>query len=491
MTSVPSESSPPSPDAIQEAQALLDRAAECSSQGRLVEAVRAAATAAEVFKAAAQRDRHVDALLRIGAALRGAGDHSAAMATFDEAETVIREIGDRLRLAQVLRQIGICSSLLGRHQHAMVCLNEAMEIAQGQDADLWRNVRLSLNNAINRQADPLPSGSPECRAALEPQLARWQTLADDFGAAGDARLEAMALGNLAITLHRVGRPADAAAALQALLGRYRALKMRPNEIICEEQLGRCHQAMGQPAVAREHFRRAIDMLADGGSLDDLQLALDGLSAVEEQLGHLAAALAALREWRRVGERKSDEAARNAVSQRELRIELARLTSQWAQQATQDPLTGLANRRALDQWLAPALARAAHGEPLVLLLMDLDHFKQVNDNFGHDVGDTVLRRVAQLIRQHCRSSDLAVRYGGEEFLLALAGAPAVEAADIAERLRAAVQAHDWQRVRPGLVVTVSMGLTSADEAGDAAGLLTLADRRLYAAKYGGRNRLVVD
>jgi PleD family two-component response regulator len=94
----------------------------------------------------------------------------------------------------------------------------------------------------------------------------------------------------------------------------------------------------------------------------------------------------------------DEAARNAVSQRELRIELARLSNQWTQQATQDPLTGLGNRRALDHWLGLALSRTAQGEPLVLVLMDLDHFKQVNDRFGHDIAAAVLRHAAQLMHQ---------------------------------------------------------------------------------------------
>jgi diguanylate cyclase (GGDEF)-like protein len=122
-------------------------------------------------------------------------------------------------------------------------------------------------------------------------------------------------------------------------------------------------------------------------------------------------------------------------------------------------------------------------------MDLDHFKQVNDSFGHSIGDAVLQQVAQLISQHCRSSDLAVRYGGEEFLLALSGVSQNEGIEIAERLRKTVAAHAWHRLRPDLVVTVSMGLTSATEAVDVAGLLMLADRRLYAAKYNGRNRLI--
>ena len=475
--------------AANDADLLLAESLQLNRQGRFVEAVRVAATAADVFKAAGKRDRHIDALLRMGAALRSAGDHAAALATFEDAETVTRELGDQHRLAQVLRNIGICSSLLGRHQHALSCLNEAMEIASTDEGALALEVRLSLNNAINRHAEPLPSDSPECRLLLEPQLARWQALAVDFAAAGDARLEAMALGNLAITLRRVGRAEEALATLESLLSRYRELGMRPNESICEYELGRCLEALSEPSQARDHYQRSIDLLTQGGSLDDLQLALDGLSGVEERLGNLGAALSALREWRRVGERKSDEAARNAVLQRELRIELARMTSQWARQATQDPLTGLGNRRALDLWLGPAISRATRGEALLLLLMDLDHFKQVNDNFGHDIGDAVLRQVAQLISQHCRSSDLAVRYGGEEFLLALSGVPPDEAIEIAERLRQAIAAHAWQQLRPGLTVTVSMGLTSATEASDAAGLLTLADRRLYAAKYNGRNRLI--
>jgi diguanylate cyclase (GGDEF)-like protein len=123
-------------------------------------------------------------------------------------------------------------------------------------------------------------------------------------------------------------------------------------------------------------------------------------------------------------------------------------------------------------------------------MDLDHFKQVNDRFGHDVGDEVLRRVAGVIAHNCRSSDQAVRYGGEEFVLGLASVDYEDAVQIAHRVRASVQAQPWQDVAQELAVSVSIGIASAREASEAAALLTLADKRLYAAKYAGRNQVVM-
>jgi diguanylate cyclase (GGDEF)-like protein len=197
----------------------------------------------------------------------------------------------------------------------------------------------------------------------------------------------------------------------------------------------------------------------------------------------------LRRVRAIDKRKSDEAARSAVVQRELRIELARLTSQWAQQATQDPLTGLGNRRALERWMDERLPRVEHGEPLTLLLLDLDHFKRVNDRYGHGVGDEVLKRVARVIQQCCRHRDLAVRYGGEEFVLAMASVDHPAAVAIAHRVRESVAALPWAEVAAGLAVSVSIGLAEARETFDAPALLTLADKRLYAAKYAGRNQVV--
>jgi diguanylate cyclase (GGDEF)-like protein len=299
----------------------------------------------------------------------------------------------------------------------------------------------------------------------------------------------MARGNLAITLAELGRHPEAIAELQTLEPAYRSLGMRPNEGLCVSKLGRSHLALGDAAAAREVLRRAVSLLDEAGSLDDLQEALEGLSAAEEACGDAPAALAALRRVREIERRKSDAAARAAVVQRELRIELARLGSQWARHATQDPLTGLANRRALELWMDEQLPRAEQGMPLTVLLMDLDHFKWVNDSFGHAIGDEVLRRVARLVERSCREGDLAVRYGGEEFVLALAGVQIDAALAIAERLRQSIAAEAWEAIAVGLKVSVSTGVAAALEAPAASSLFALADRRLYAAKFAGRDRVV--
>ena len=155
----------------------------------------------------------------------------------------------------------------------------------------------------------------------------------------------------------------------------------------------------------------------------------------------------------------------------------------------DSLTGIHNRRSVLAILEQLLLRRA---PLSVLLLDLDHFKQVNDGFGHAAGDGVLRRFAEIISLEKRSRDFFGRLGGEEFLLILDGADEAEALQIAERLRQAVSAQTIDLPGGATVsLTVSIGLTQAS-AGDlrTADVLVRADRALYRAKDSGRNRVCV-
>lgn len=466
----------------------LSRAANAC--GRLQDALRAATEARQLMENLDSRQGVCDALLAMANVLRAAGDHHSALDSLEVAEALARELREPLRISRVLRIMGVCSSILGRHRHALSCLTDALELARAHGtADDEHNMLLSLYNAHNRQGEALPRGSEQALALLAPYIEPWQALADASGQTGNTQVQMMALGNRAITLQRCNRAAEAVPLLLELIPRYEAMGLRPNVAIAHVELGRCHEALDDPTQAREQYSVAIEQLRQDGSLDDLLDALDGLSRSEEALGNAAAALAALREVRQVEARKSDESARAAVARRELRIELARLSNQWAQQAMEDPLTGLGNRRALERWLSQQQPRTERGEPLSLLLMDLDHFKQINDHFGHDTGDEVLRRVAGLIRRHCRGGDLAARYGGEEFLLALAGVPQAEVLAIGERLRQSLADTDWRAVRDGLHVTVSIGIVHAAEAADSGALLTLADQRLYRAKIEGRNRVV--
>jgi diguanylate cyclase (GGDEF)-like protein len=123
------------------------------------------------------------------------------------------------------------------------------------------------------------------------------------------------------------------------------------------------------------------------------------------------------------------------------------------------------------------------------MIDIDHFKKINDGFSHMIGDQVLREIGALILSAVRGEDLAVRFGGEEFSLLLKGASPVLGHDVCNRLREAIAGWTWDGIAPGLSVTASIGLAASSEAADPSQVLQRADHRLYAAKTGGRNKVV--
>ncbi len=161
--------------------------------------------------------------------------------------------------------------------------------------------------------------------------------------------------------------------------------------------------------------------------------------------------------------------------------------------TKDALTGIANRRTLDERLAHEIALAArHGDELSVIMLDVDHFKRVNDTHGHLAGDAVLRALARAVEEVLRAGDFVARYGGEEFVVVARGVDVVHARAIADRVRLwiteLVVPFDGEELR----VTVSAGVASLACCGASPGrekLLALADERLYRAKRLGRNRVV--
>jgi len=170
----------------------------------------------------------------------------------------------------------------------------------------------------------------------------------------------------------------------------------------------------------------------------------------------------------------------------LEAQLHRMRSaELERQATEDALTGLPNRRSIEERL-PRL-RDENAE-LCVALADVDLFKGVNDRFGHFVGDEVLRRIATILRDNVRDTDLIARFGGEEFLIAFADTPLNVAIEVCEVLRAHVAAYPWEQIEKDLRVTISLGVADVAEGDELSVAMTRADQRLYAAKRAGRNRV---
>ncbi|MGH2633722.1 MAG: diguanylate cyclase [Tepidiformaceae bacterium] len=159
-------------------------------------------------------------------------------------------------------------------------------------------------------------------------------------------------------------------------------------------------------------------------------------------------------------------------------------------AATDALTGLANRRSFDQFLTQQTEISArYGPPLSLIMIDIDHFKVVNDSYGHIIGDAVLRNVAARIQRAVRAADFVARWGGEEFVVALPGTLLAGAIETAERIRTAIAADSSVAVDEVPVrVTVSLGVALLDAGKGSAGLITAADAALYRAKAAGRDRV---
>jgi two-component system, cell cycle response regulator len=174
-------------------------------------------------------------------------------------------------------------------------------------------------------------------------------------------------------------------------------------------------------------------------------------------------------------------------------EARQVSEHFREMANRDTLTGLYNRRYVNERLPALLGEAvAHRAPLSLAILDLDHFKRVNDTFSHGTGDTVLTQVALMLMDAVSGPMIAARLGGEEFLLIMPGLDARAAAERCERLRRQIRAYPWEPITGALPVTTSIGVTTAPEGlGTPAELLSLADRNLYAAKREGRDRVVAD
>jgi diguanylate cyclase (GGDEF)-like protein len=241
-----------------------------------------------------------------------------------------------------------------------------------------------------------------------------------------------------------------------------------------------HLVLSDASVSRRHARISC---TDAGGLTIQDLGSTNGTAVNQQ------------QVERTALHNGDHVEIGAVSLRVDTLnpeELHHLESvlQRLEARNRDPLTGLMTRAWITESLPAFLDQGERqGIGSACVFVDIDHFKSVNDRFGHQVGDDVLVAVSRLLIVNVREMDVCVRFGGEEMVMFLHASDEELACEVAERVRRAIETHDWSRTTPGLQVTASFGVAALRRKEPSKEWINRADRALYAAKAAGRNRTV--
>src|SRR3974390_2001415 len=227
------------------------------------------------------------------------------------------------------------------------------------------------------------------------------------------------------------------------------------------------------------------------SLDGASEKLSAAKTPDQVKGVVESLLRSTREMRETNKALEERLmlSKNEISNLQQSLEAIRAES------LTNPLTGLGNRKYFDRMIATAVQDAlATGEPLSLLMFDIDHFKSFNDSYGHLTGDQVLRLVGVALKQTIKGQDITARYGGEEFAVVLPNTALRQALTVADHIRRAVMAKELKKKSTGEIlgrVTISVGVSMLKAGDDTDALIERADACLYAAKRNGRNRVICE
>jgi two-component system cell cycle response regulator len=454
------------------------------------------------------RARAMHALL-----LNELGQAEEAMRAACAACSMAEQTGDLSALAWAMQNLGVCYRLAREYGEAALQMEAAIEHARASGDDYVLGLCLGNYAVMHlyRGGDLAgASQSAASRADFEKALVLQRASGDIWRKLGYANHVAISLVNSARSLTELGDYEAAREAVLEMLARMESIHDQRGQAYGLLTLGVLQLAQKDLDAARDSFERA-SLAAEAAKAHEFLMQCQlRLAEVWEALGDGMRALAhhkryhalyaqvasetARRQGRAAAILYETEKAKAAAETERLRAErlersnheLSHAAAQLSREALEDALTGLGNRRRLDDELRSLLGT---DHVFAVALVDIDHFKQVNDRFSHLVGDRVLQRIGAILRDGSRRQDLAARFGGEEFAVVLNESAPAEAVAACERLRQAIAAEPWGQLHPELRVTASIGLALRGEAGDQNGLLALADERLYRAKREGRNRTV--
>ena len=478
-----------------------------------------------------------DILLATGLESRGGeysliGVHGKALADLLEAQRIFAQAELAEAASSTLQSIGVAYRRLGYPEKAREYLLQSIEHAQTSGDHESQFISLLQLGYAEEEAGSYDKALANEQSAMD--IAR---ALDDRASVAAANL---AMASVYTTLHRYP---DALGALQKAETDFAAAGDLADDGMVQFQRGRAQAALGQQRKALESYARAQAAFESAGNPRYQEMLHEAKAQSLEADGQSGAALAEFKRYLalhdQVEHARLDQQAQMLRAQFDTdrsNLENARLKSEqalkdrqveslervrgwqqiamgllavligllalliirqvrklrrWKRMASLDPLTGVANRRGVEYFTSAAMRRArARHEPLALLALDLDRFKQINDSFGHAAGDRVLQHIARACTEALRDGDLLGRIGGEEFLVILPRSTLEDAADVAERLRSRVEALALEDLPAGLRITISIGVAQMTPADSGfADLERRADAALYRAKSEGRNRVV--
>ncbi|HTV11461.1 MAG TPA: GGDEF domain-containing protein [Acidimicrobiales bacterium] len=476
---------------------LMCRARVRSNQWRSKQVMADALAAMSLFEEAEEHDRALEAASLAAAHASRRGELSLAAELATKCIVALPGLDDRL-LGDVANRLGIfCYSFLDydRALEQMTISLHALERCGD-----WRKVFRQLHNVADAALLAIRHDQALGLSGRYDRLGM-----DRLAVAADAmrRLEEecpedimrqLGVQHLQATLlFERGCPAEALELLEGALSESGAIVWAAGQSAVALVEARCLRALARPADAVVAAARAKELAVQSDDHLETMLILDELVAAELEAGRFEEAARDAVElkkymWlihsRQTAQLVEQVWARAALEQERKALEAQRAAAM--RSAEEDALTRIGNRRLIERVLAELASTGAH---LALLMADIDHFKVINDTFGHEVGDHVLRALGNLFAGDARPGQVVVRYGGEEFVFALPSVELDAAADFAERMRVKVSSYPWEDLEGRLSVTISIG-AACGPAESWPSVLASADRALYLAKQHGRNRVEI-
>lgn len=436
----------------------------------------------------------VEAALALGSGFWRIGDTETALSVIEKEIDRAFRLGDRELLAAVHRVLGATLSEIGGHVAGVATLERAFGYAleSGVPRAICECAN-SLGAAIHASCrDAAPEAKADALANAEAMI---RTSLDVATEEGDLPAIAAAESNLGAVIIEGGDWVEGRLWAARALEKTRASGDLAAEGEALASLAECDRGLGALDAALASLEQAYAIGATQQARPLLRRVHLQISQTFERAGRLAEALAHYKRHHALEREIAADIAEQRARMSGLRLDRERArreaerfraeSRELSDAVERDPLTGIGNRRALDRALAALLAQG--GARCALALVDCDHFKAVNDRASHLAGDRVLQRIAGVLARASRRSDLAARFGGDEFAIVFADALADEAAGVCERIRAAIEGCDDDGAPP---VTVSIGVAGAFPGDTVDDLIARADAALYRAKAEGRNRVAV-